>query len=167
MQPNITKSAFRNFHFVGLLLSVRFILSAQKFQFLVSLALFISVLLIFVLYRMSVHYRDNQCHGTIKYGQAFRYIFLIYLFGSIVSSIVMVIYTSLIDTHYLTNTLDVLMKLYDSYKFPVDDKTYAVLQTIYKPVPFGMINVFFSMIAGAFWGLILAAFVKREKSIFE
>jgi hypothetical protein len=79
----------------------------------------------------------------------------------------MVIYTSLIDTHYLTNTLDVLMKLYDSYKFPVDDKTYAVLQTIYKPVPFGMINVFFSMIAGAFWGLILAAFVKREKSIFE
>jgi hypothetical protein len=59
------------------------------------------------------------------------------------------------------------MKLYDSYKFPVDDKTYAVLQTIYKPVPFGMINVFFSMIAGVFWGLILAAFVKREKSIFE
>ncbi|HJV76814.1 MAG TPA: DUF4199 domain-containing protein [Paludibacter sp.] len=167
MQPNITKSALYNFHFVGLLLSVKFILSAQKYSILASFAFFISILLIFILYRMSVHFRDNECNGTIKYGQAFSYIFLVYLFGSFVSSIVMVIYTSLIDTHYLTTTLDVLLKLYDSYNFPVDDKTYAVLKAIYKPVPFSLINIVSSMIGGAFWGLILAAFVKKEKNIFS
>jgi hypothetical protein len=116
---------------------------------------------------MSIHLRDNECNGVVKYGQAFQYIFLVYFFGSIVSSIVMVIYTSLIDTHYLASSLDILLKLYDNYKLPVDDQTYAVLQNIYKPVPFSLINLVSSMIGGAFWGLILAAFVKREKSVFE
>lgn len=167
MQPNITKSALYNFHFVGLLLSVKFILSAQKYSILASFALFISILLVFILYRMSTHLRDNEYNGTIKYGQAFSYIFLVYLFGSIVSSIVIVIYTSFIDTHYLATNLDILLKLYDSYNFPVDDKTAAVLQAIYKPVPFSLINIISSMIGGTFWALILAAFVKREKSIFE
>ena len=167
MQPNITKSALYNFHFVGLLLSVKFILSAQKYSILASFALFISISLVFILYRMSIHLRDNEYNGTIKYGQAFSYIFLVYLFGSIVSSIVIVIYTSFIDTHYLATNLDILLKLYDSYNFPVDDKTAAVLQAIYKPVPFSLINIISSMIGGTFWGLILAAFVKKEKSIFE
>ena len=163
MQPNITKSALYNFHFVGLLLSVKFILLAQKYDFLASVAFFVSILIIFVLYRMSVHFRDNECGGTIKFGQAFGYIFLVYLFGSIVSSVVIFIYTSFINTHYLNSTLDVLMKLYDSYKFSVDNNTYSVLQTIYKPGPFAVVNVFFSAFLGAFWGLILGVLVKRDK----
>jgi len=167
MQPNITKSALHNFHFLGLLLSLRFILSAQKNTALASFSLFISISIIFVIYRMAVHLREAEFGGAISFGKAFCYIFLVYFFGSIISSIVLFIYTSLIDKFFLDMTLDTLMKMYDAYKFPVDDKTYAMLQTIYKPFPFSLLNVFFSAIAASFWGLVLAGFIKKDKSIFE
>lgn len=167
MQPNIAKSALYNFHFIGLLLSVKFILLAQKYEFLSTLALFVSILIIFMLNRMVIHFRENECGGTIKFKQAFGYIFFVYLFGSVISSIVLFVFTSFIDTHYLSLTLDVLMKMYDSYKFPVDNNTYTILKSIYNPFPFALLNIFASAFIGAFWGLILAVVVKKERNIFS
>jgi len=167
MQPNITKSAMLNGPIVGILLSLKFIFSAQKSDILATLALFISALIILVLYKMAIRFRDTHFEGTIKYSQAYNFLFQTYLFGSIISSFVVLIYTSFIDTNYLAYLLDVLLKMYDSYKFSIDDKTLKVLETIYKPAPFSLFNIFSSMIVGIFWGLILAAFVKKEKTIFE
>ena len=115
---------------------------------------------------MGVHYRDNENDGTIKYRQAFIYIFLIYVFGSIVSSIVILIYTSFIDTNYLGSLLDEVLKIYDSMKIPIDNRYYSIFQTLYKPIPFSSLNVFFSIIGGAFWALILASFVKKTEKQF-
>lgn len=167
MQPNIVKSALYNFHIVGLLLSLKFILSAQKYEVFASFAIIISIFIIFFLYRMAVHFRDNDFNGKINYGQAFRYIFLIYFFGSIVASIVMLIYTSFIDTHFLDSLLDVTFKMYERFKIPLDDKTMKAIEYIYKPVQYSLLNVIFSIIGGTFWSLILAGLVKKDKSIFE
>jgi len=167
MQPNILKSSLNNFHIVGLLLSVKFILSAQKNSFLASFAIIISVFIIFVLYRMAIHLCNTEFKGLIKYGQAFGYIFLIYFFGSIVSSIVIWIYTSFIDKNFLGITLETIFKMYENLQIPLDKKTNELFETVYKPAPYSFLNIFFSMIAGAFWGLILAAFVRKEKTIFE
>lgn len=167
MRQNIAKSAFYNFHIVGLLLSLKFIFSAQKFSFFSILTVFASVLVIFILYRIAIHFRDTECDGAIKYGHAFSYIFLIYFFGSIISSIVIFIYTRFIDISLLGSMLDVLLKLYDGYNLPIDDKTYKVMETLYEPLPFSILNIFSSAFSGAFWALILAAFVKKEKSLFE
>ena len=46
MQQNITKSAKFNGLIVGVLLSLKFILSAQKLNFMAFLALFISIFII-------------------------------------------------------------------------------------------------------------------------
>ena len=167
MQPNLIKSAFYNFHILGLLLSVKFILSAQKFEIFASFAMILSIFIIFFLYRMTVHYRDMECKGKISFGQAFSYMFLIYVFGSIVSAIVMMIYTTFIDTHFLASLLDVTLKMYDTLKIPMDDKTYKLIEAIYNPATYSILNVFFSMIGAAFWAVILAGFIKKEKSIFE
>ena len=167
MQPNLLKSAFRNFHILGLLLSVKFILSAQKFNIFASLALILSIFIIFFLYRMTVHYRDTECNGKISFGQAFSYMFLIYVFGSIVSAIVMMIYTSFIDTHFLSSLLDVTLKMYEKFKIPMDDRTYKLIEAIYRPAAYSFLNVIFSMIGSAFWAVILAGFIKKDKSIFE
>jgi len=167
MQPKIIKSAFNNFHILGLLLAVEFILSAQKFEIFASFAMIISIFIVFFLYRMAVHYRDTECDGKISFGQSFKYLFLIYVFGSIVSSIVMMIYTTFIDTHFLEVLLDVALKMYDKFKIPMDDKTYKLFEIIYKPAAYSLLNILFSLIRGAFWAVILAGFVKKEKSIFE
>jgi len=167
MQPNILKSALNNFHIVGLLLTVKFIFSAQKNNIIASFAIIISVIIVYVLYKMAVNLNQTEYKGSIKYGQAFSYIFLIYFFGSVVSSIAIFIYTSFIDVNFLGMTLDVVYKMYEKLKISIDDNTYKIIDTFYKPVPYSLLNSFFSMIGGAFWGLILAAFVKKEKSIFE
>lgn len=167
MQQNITKSAKFNGLIVGVLLSLKFILSVQKFNFLTFLALFISVFIIVALYRMAIRFRDFDNGGTITYKQALLHIFLIYVFGSIISSFVILIYTTFVNPNYLSTLLDMLLKTYDSFKFPIDDKSYKFLEMIYKPAPFAIMNVISSLFVGGFWGLILAGFVKKEKSIFE
>lgn len=167
MQPNIVKSALHNFHIIGLMLSLKFILSAQKYEIFASFALIISIFIVFFLYRMSVHLRETEFNGKITFGQSFRYLFLIYFFGSIVASIVMMIYTGFIDTHFLDSLLDVIFKTYERLKIPLDDKTMKLFEYICKPAQYSLLNVFFSIIGGAFWALILAGFVKKEKSIFE
>lgn len=164
MQPNIAKSALRNFHFIGLLLSARFILSTQRYEILAIIAIFISAMVIFMLYRTGLHFRETECEGFISYWKAFRYIFLIYLFASVVMLIVTVIYTSLIDTQFLSYQLDTMLKMYESINYSIDDNTQKAMQIIYTPIPFAMLNIFASAFGGAFWAFILAFFVRKESN---
>ena len=162
MQPNIAKSALRNFHFIGLLLSAKFILSTQRYEILAMIAVFISVMVIFMLYRTGLHFRETECEGFISYWKAFRYIFLIYLFASVVMLIVMVIYTNLIDTQFLSYQLDSMLKMYENINYSIDDNTQKAMQIIYTPIPFAMLNIFASALFGAFLALIMAFFVRKD-----
>ena len=76
--------------------------------------------------------------------------------------IVMVIYTSLIDTQFLSYQLDSMLKMYESINYSIDDNTQKAMQIIYTPVPFAMLSIFASALGGAFWALILAFFVRKE-----
>ena len=166
MQSNITKSAMLNGLWIGLLLSLKFLLSTQKSNTLGFISLFISVSIIFVLYRMAQSFRDKELNGVIEYNKAFSFIFQLYFYGAMISSLVMLIYTAYLNPTYLDFYLSETMKMYKLIKFPVDDNSYNLLEKIFKPAPFALGNLFSSAIAGVFWGLILAAFVKKEKNIF-
>jgi hypothetical protein len=111
--------------------------------------------------------RNEEFDGIISYGKAFSYILQVYFFGSIISSLVMFIYTAYINQAYLEMYLNTVMKIYHDINFPIDDKNYNIMESIFKPAPFALSNIFSSIFTGAFWGLILAAFVKKEKNIFE
>ena len=146
---------------------MKFIFSTQKSGMLSYLAFAISISIIVLLYRMAIRFRENEGGGSIEYGQAFSFIFRIYLYGAIISSLVMLIYTKFIDTVLLDMLLDQNLKMYETFKLKVDDSLYNTFNNIYKPAPYALVNVFGSTIVGTFWGLILAAFVKKEKSIFD
>ena len=152
---------------VGGLLSLKFVLSASKIGFLTTIAFIVSVLAVFALFYFAKRFRDSECEGVISYGHSFRYIFLVYFYGSIISSLVILLYTNFIDQNFLTLMLNDILKLYDAIKMPVDDQTYDIMAMIYKPAPFALFNAFASIFGAAFWALILAAFVKKDKSIFE
>lgn len=167
MQSTLTKSAMINGLVIGLFLSLKFLLSTQESTLLVSLGLVISVLIIFILFRNAIKFRDVEFDGIISYGKAFSYILQVYFYGSIISSLVMFIYTSYFDQVYLEMYLDKVMKFYHDINYQIDDRNYKIMESIFKPAPFALTNIFSSIFAGAFWGLILAAFVKKEKNIFE
>jgi len=73
-----------------------------------------------------------------------------------------VIYTSLIDTQFLSYQLDTMLKMYESINHPIDDNTQKAMQIIFTPVPFAILNIFANAIVGAFWALIMAFFVRKE-----
>ncbi len=167
MPTNTFKSAFLNFHLVGLLLSLKFIFSAQKFAIFNFLAILCSVFIIFLLYRLTIQYRDTNKNGSIRFGEAFNYIFLLYLMGSVVSSIVIFIFTQFINKEFLDISFGAIMKLYESMRIQIDSLTYNYFEKVFKPFPYSVVNLISSIFTAAFWALILANFAKKEKSIFE
>jgi len=167
MESNISKSAMLNGLIIGFLLSVKFLLSVQKQGLFVFFGLVISVLIIVQMYLTTVRFRETESDGFISYGQAFKHLFLLYMYGAIISTLVVLIYTKFINSGYLEEALNNIMKVYSNFKIPIDDQTYKVLETIYKPISFSFLNLFSSLFTAAFWGLILAGFIKKNKSIFD
>ena len=167
MQRNITKSTLNNFHVIGLLLSAKFLFSTQNNSILLILSLISSLLIIYALFYTTTRFRDTECDRSISYLNAFKYIFLLYFFGSIVLSIIIWIYTQFINKEFLDLTLDLLLKTYENLKIHVDNQTYSILEKIFKPLPYSIFNLFASIFSSLFWSSILAIFIKKEKSIFE
>jgi len=166
MQQNMNKSAMINGLIFGAMLSLKFLLSSFNNSTLSIIGFFISVSIVFALYKFATNYRDKVNEGFIKYSQAFVYIFQMYLYGSVVMSLVVLIYTSL-NHDFLSSMLNQILTMYDKFNIPIEDEVTSLFESIYKPAPFALFNLFSSTIGAAFWGLILAAFVKKEKSIFE
>ena len=171
MQKKIAKSAMQNGLIMGGLLSLKFLFSTQKNELLLFLSLALSALIIVVLYTTAIRFRKNECDGAIQYGQAFSYIFKIYIYGSIIASLVILIYTKFIDPAFLETLLNQSLifskKLSELLNIKTDESAINITTAFYKPASFALVNIFMSIIAGAFWGVILAAFVKKDKDIFS
>ncbi|HLP05132.1 MAG TPA: DUF4199 domain-containing protein [Paludibacter sp.] len=166
MQRNMIKSTMQSGLTIGFLLSLKFLLSTSNNQFISLLALCVSILVIVALYQLTARSRKNEFGGTMTYWQAFGYVFQSYFFGTIISSLVILTYMSL-NPAYLEMLLDTTLKMYDRIKLPLDPSTYDTAKTFYKPAPYALIVLFSSTLVGTFWALILATFLKKEKSIFE
>lgn len=166
MEQNSTNSAMQNGLIAGALISLNFFLSAFKISVLSSFTFLISIATIVFLYFATKRFRDTINGGVMTYSQAFGYIFRVYIYGSIIGSLVMLIY-SFLNPDFLSVMLNDILLVYDKINFPIDDKTYGILNSIFKPAPYALFNLFGSAIIATFWGLILALFLKKEKSIFE
>ncbi len=167
MQQSILNSAKINGLIIGALISLKFVLGAQNNSILSLIALAISISIVLTLFRTATTFRDKNCEGSITYKHAFSFIFQMYLFGSIISSLVMLVYTQFIDKEYLDLLMNETLKMYEKMGISIDDKSYEYINLFFKPAAYALINLFGAIFGGAFWGLILAAFVKKEKSIFE
>jgi len=59
------------------------------------------------------------------------------------------------------------MKTMQLMKFPMNDASVAQVQSMLKPATFSMIYVITNLIMGAIVGVVMAAFVKKDKDIFS
>ena len=168
MQQTINKSSLINgILFIGGLLSLKFLLGALKIGILSFIAFAISILILYLLYRFATQYRDNECNKEISYGKAFGFLFSLYFWGTVISSLITLLYTAFINPDFLTGFTNEVLTAYDKIGIKVDDTVISVLETLYQPIPFALLTVFSGALSGTFWGLIIAALVKKEKSIFE
>lgn len=167
MKQNIKNSARANGLIIGALLSLKFLLSVQGNTFFSMLAIAISVLIIFVIYGFTIKFRESKCNGSIQFGEAFSYIFQVYIYGAIISSLIMLLYCQFVDKNFLDFQLNDILVVYKRFSITVDENSTKMLVGMYKPAPFALMNLLSSAFTGAFWGLILAALVKKDKNIFD
>ena len=151
------------FMYVGGLFTLQFIISIMQIGLLDIVSFAIFCFAVYLLYRVTANYRDEHCDGVISYGNAFWLIFQMYFIASVISAIIMFIYFNFINKDFLIESLDRIMKMYEQFNLPVD---YDMVEGFFKPIPYVLLNLFGSIFASAFWAAIVAAFVKKSKSIF-
>jgi len=168
MFQNIHKNPLVNgFLYIGALLSLKFLFSVSQNSFLNLLSLIVSVVNIFLMYRFAIQYRDDHKEGTISYGGAFGFLFLLYFYGNIILSLIVFIYTQFINPDYTMNFVSQMMNMYDKMHVDVTNEMYTMAETIFKPLPFAFLNLLSGSIGAAFWAFVLAFFVKKDQDIFN
>jgi len=166
MVQNFNKSAMQNGLIAGALIALKFLFTTIKIPLLSSITIFISIGIVVFLFYAAKRFRMAENGDAFSLGEAFSYVFRVYFYGAVIGSLVVLIYT-MINVDFLAILLNDTLMIYEKMNIPIDDTTYDLLNTIFKPAPYALFNLFSSAIVAAFWGLILGLFLKKEKSIFE
>jgi len=167
MQQNIVKSAMINGLIMGVIFSFNFLIALPKSSILAFLSMAIICIIVVMMYRMAVKFRDNECEGTISYGKSLSYIILTFFFGSLIAALVKFIYAQFINREFPDYLMQVQLKLLDSWKIPIDENMYSQLEKMNSPIGLAAQTIWSNVLLGIILGLVLAFFVKKEKSIFE
>jgi len=175
MQVNILKSAMKSGAVLGVLFSINFLLSIPTNNTLAGIIKCLVVgAIILALYRLSTDFRDKECGGYITYGKSFSFILFSFFYAALISSMVKFVYFQFINPDHLNNLYNELNNLYneamllmEKMKFPIDSSFEDSLSSLLKPASFSLQYIWVNMLGGTFVGLIMAAFIKKEKNIFE
>lgn len=165
MVQNFNKSAMQNGLIAGALIAINFLLTVLNIPLLSFLSFLISIGTVVFLFYAARRFRVAENGDAMTFGEAFSYVFRVYFYGAVIGSLVMFIYT-MINVDFLAVLLNDTLMLYENMNFPIDDTSYDLINSIFKPAPYALFSLFGSAIVAAFWGLILAIFLKKEKSIF-
>ena len=167
MQNNTIKSSMINGLIMGGLFTANFLITASKNSILGLVSLVITGFIVYMMYRMAIKFRDNECEGTITYGKSLSYIVLTFFFGTLIVAVVKFFYVQFIDKEFLDNLLQESFKVIESFKIPMDDEKYDQMEKMMSPLGFVAQTIWANLIYGTITGLILSFFIKKEKSIFE
>jgi hypothetical protein len=152
--------------YIGGLLSLNFVLSTFQFPMSGLISWLITAFTVFTLYKLGVSYRENICEGYLSFGAAFVFLFQIYIYGAVIQSLILFVYSSFINADYLLILMDNIMELYENMKIDIPKEWYSLLESIYRPLPYALLQLSGSVIAAAFWSLTVSLIVKKPKPMF-
>ena len=123
---------------------------------------------IFLTYRITCKFRDEHNNGELSYGKGWAFIVLLFFFAAIISSVVKYIYFQFINPDYLAELLN--LTLLQLEKLSISEEEINIndsLEAILSPINYSLQYLWINTMLGALLGVIMAAFTKKEKSIFE
>ena len=152
---------------LGGIFSLNFLLSTSKSSPLIFLTYFIAFFIVTIIYRFSIKFRNVEYEGIITYGRAFTYIILLFFYAALISTVVKYIFFRFVNPGYLETMFQDTMKMMETLKFPMTSAEIDQTESMFKPLSFSLLYIWSDVIMGTFVALIMAAFVKKNKSIFE
>jgi len=89
---------------------------------------------------------------------------LTFFYAALISTVIKFVYFQFINTAFLENMFQETMKTMELMKLPMNDASVSQVESMLKPATFSMIYVFTNLVMGTIVGIIMAAFVKKEKN---
>lgn len=157
---------------MGIWFAGSFILSAQQINHpgLAILGLFVDVYIVFCIVRAGQHYKYTECNGKITFGLAYRYIIWLFVFSSLVASLIRFIYLQWIDTSYLSAYYDIFENQMRTLSPEFTSGDGATALSLFResltPIRFSIYYIFSDVLTGAILGLLIAPFISRRDSNF-
>ena len=152
---------------LGIFFGLNFILTAeaQGRFWLGVLSWMLTLYIIYGVFRSALHYRMTECEGEITYMESFRYIVWLFVFASIVATLVRVVYLKWIDSSYLSELLVQTNQVLEQLKLSAGDRSAVEesLKNMLQPVRFSLYYMLYDVFMGVVAGLILSVMVKRVK----
>lgn len=117
----------------------------------------------------TISFRDKYNEGFMSYGQAFTSCLLITFFSSIILAFFMYIYLSFIDQTFIDKILEKAEEEMMNKKLPDDQIEEAMKMTrmFTTPIMMAFFTIIINTFMGAIFGLITAAFLKRNNPNFN
>lgn len=167
MPVNILKSAMKGGLILGVLFSLNFLLSVANVTFLNVLTYLIIAFILVATYRLTTGFRDNDCKGYISYSWSLLFIMLLFFYASLISTLVKFVYFKFINPDYLVSLYNEMMILLENFKITGLDEAEQSMSELFRPASFSFQYMGVNMFMGVLVGLIMAAFTKKERSIFD
>jgi NADH:ubiquinone oxidoreductase subunit 6 (subunit J) len=117
----------------------------------------------------TISFRDKYNDGFISYSKAFTSCLLITFFSSIILAFFMYLYLSFIDQSLIDQVLEKAEEDMLNRKMPDDQIEEAMKMTrmLTTPILMGFFTIIVNSFMGAIFGLITAAFLKRDNPNFN
>lgn len=124
---------------------------------------------IYLIYRLARHCRDTEFGGHATYGQMLWYIIQLVLYASFISALFKYLYCKVLVPDYLDKQIDTMMQLANSMPMLADqaDTLQSTFTQVLTPFNMAIQGMWTNLVMSLLLGLILAAFLKKEKNIFE
>lgn len=165
------KSAMTYGLFVGIALIVlsllTYIMGVIKPPFWVSLLQYV-IIIAGIVYGTK-KFRDEELGGEIAYSKALGFGVLICIFASIIVGIYMIIYMKFIDPEFMNKLMSIMEEEYAKAGLSEEqiDATMGMVSKMQSPIIMALGTVFTFSFMGTIFSLVTAAFLKKEKPIFE
>lgn len=165
MQSNMTASAMKYGFILGVFFSLNFLFSITNNAVMAFLSNLLFAFSIILAYRFAIRFRELENNGIISYGRALSYVLLLFLFASIISGAVVLVYSRFINPTFLVglnetmrHTLEGLTIVQGVTKEQIDESLNLLLSPTMYAFQYIWGNTFLGLIAG----LIMAFFVKKQ-----
>jgi len=165
------KSAMTYGMFVGIALIVlsllTYIMGVIKPPFWVSLLQYV-VIIAGIIYGTK-KFRDEDLGGEISYSKALGFGILICVFASIIIGIYMIIFMKIIDPEFMNKMMAVIEEEYVKAGLSEEqiDAAMGMVSKMQSPIIMAIGTVFTFSFMGTIFSLVTAAFLKKEKPIFD
>lgn len=156
---------------VGFCMALDFIFSAAE-GWTKYLSLFIEVYLMIQTFRMGIIYKIQEKGGVIRYGEAWKFVFLLFFYGAIIAAGIRLVYMLWINPEFLGTMRDTFVtsftealqqEKYAEQKEAVMGMMTTISDKVFMPAPYTICFMISDCLLGALLGALYAAFLSSKK----